>query len=158
MKAWLQPFAGQLSVLEYLRHSAREWSRSPIVRQAAVRALRSAHPRPRTPAARAGALLDWTARELAYVPDVRDQETLQSPAVTLRMGGGDCDDLAPLLAAMLRSTGQRVRLVASGLRGLSHVFPEVELAGRWVAADPTLIPSRLGRRAPHRRFVPTAEV
>lgn len=123
-----------------------------------MRALRSAHPRPRTPAARAAALLDWTSRELIYTPDVKDTETLQSPAATLAIGGGDCDDLAPLLAALMRSTGQRVRLCASGLRGLSHVFPEVQLEGKWIAADPTLVPARLGRRAPHRRFLPTAEV
>lgn len=155
----MQSFGGgQLGVLEYLRSSAREWSTSPQVRAAAVRAIRSTHPRPRTPISRAAALLDWTARDLAYVPDVRNTETLQTPGATLLMGGGDCDDLAPLLAAMLRSIGHRVRLCASGLSGLSHVFPEVHLLGRWWAADPTLRVPQLGKRVPHRRFVPSAEV
>ncbi len=111
-----------------------------------------------TKAARATALLSWTKRHVAYVPDIDGLETLQSPGATLSLAGGDCDDHAALLGAMLRSTGQRVRLCASGIGRLSHVFPEVFLGGKWVPADSTLTPAQLGKRAPHRLFVPTAEV
>lgn len=159
MQAHVRAFGSQREVLEYLRSSTRAWSRSPMIRQLAIRAMRSRTPPPRSDAQRAAALLSWARSRVLYVPDIYQTETLQSPRVTLRMGGGDCDDHAVLLGALLRATGQRVRLTASGFGSLSHVFPEVALDGRWYAADSTLPDAKLGALAPgHDTFLSTAEV
>lgn len=158
MRSYTVQLAGPAETLEFLRDSIRAWSRSPTIRAATIHALGTPATTPRTDPKRAAALLDWMARSVSYVPDPHALETLQSPGATLQLRGGDCDDHAALLGSMMKAAGLRVRLAASGLTKLSHVFPEVLLAGRWTAADSTLAPAQLGRRAPSRVYVPTAEV
>lgn len=151
---------GKIQVLEFMRAATRSSARSELVRSAAAAALREAkRDQLGDPAGQAQALLSWVQREIIYTPDVIDVETLQLPHVTLAQRIGDCDDQSMLLASMMRATGHRVRFGTSGGFGqLSHVFPEVLLGRRWVAADPTLPGARLGDRAPHDTYYASLEV
>ena len=150
-------FPSQLHALDFLRRSARRFAVDPRVRETALTISRS-QAFPRDPTERADALLRWTRANIAFIPDPYGTEVFQSPAATLALGAGDCDDHAALLASMLTSTGIPARLVASGIGGeLSHVFPEARLAGRWTAADSTLPRVSLGLLPPHSKFFATPE-
>jgi len=47
----------------------------------------------------------WVADNINYVSDPRGFDYIQPPSETLRIGGGDCEDFAVLLASMYRSVG-----------------------------------------------------
>lgn len=96
---------------------------------------------------------------MIFIPDPVGAETFQSPEATLRMGGGDCDDHAPLLAGLAVASGIPARLRASGMFGrLSHVYPVLRLGNAWVPADSTLPGATLGMAAPADTIVDSAEV
>lgn len=73
------------------------------------------------------ALQHWVRDHIRYLKDVNDVETIQWPEVTVRLGQGDCDDQAVLLATLLESIGYRARFEALGVRGggYSHVVSAV---------------------------------
>jgi transglutaminase-like putative cysteine protease len=88
----------------------------------------------------AATLTKWVRSNIRYVRDIRDVETVQTPAVTLENRGGDCDDQATLLSALLESIGFQTRFVAiktdpSG--PFVHVFSEAEVNGEWVPLETT---------------------
>jgi transglutaminase-like putative cysteine protease len=61
----------------------------------------------------------------------------------LELKAGDCDDMTILLGAMLMSTGHPVRLALVGFRPdqphvYSHIYPEVNVRGRWTPIDATV--------------------
>lgn len=83
--------------------------------------------------------------------DARGVDTYQTERETIARGVGDCDDAAPLLAAVFNALGLRARLV--GMRSprqarLSpyprHVTVQFFDAGRWLYAEPTLRGAELG--------------
>lgn len=86
------------------------------------------------------AIFTWVQQNIAYVQDVTDVETLQTPEATLTKGYGDCDDQVTLLEALLESVGFHTRSVAVDLgNGFEHVFAQVQLPdqSRWFSLDPT---------------------
>src|SRR5262245_24989949 len=62
-------------------------------------------------------LFQFVQKRIRYIHDVRNVETLQTPAYTLKEGQGDCDDKSMLLAAMLESIGHPTRFVALAIDG-----------------------------------------
>lgn len=56
-----------------------------------------------------------------YVSDVKDGEYFATPAESLELMAGDCDDHALLMAACINAIGGQVRLV----RTEGHVYPEL---------------------------------
>lgn len=76
---------------------------------------------------------------IRYVRDVRNVETLQWPDYTLRVGSGDCDDKAILIASLAESIGFATRFRAVGLNGsqYKHVFAEAKdpTTGKWTALE-----------------------
>lgn len=84
-------------------------------------------------------LFAFVRDKVRYVHDVNEVETVQSPEATLAMGGGDCDDKATLLAALLESVGHPARLVAVAFTGneFEHVFTETRYGPGWMALDTT---------------------
>jgi hypothetical protein len=66
-------------------------------------------------------------------------EVIAAPWVTADWGIGDCDDKSRLIAAVLKSFRIPVRLVFVTYRKstgtVSHVYPEVQLDGEWLAAE-----------------------
>jgi transglutaminase-like putative cysteine protease len=85
-------------------------------------------------------VLQHFARDrVRYVRDVRGVETVQTPVATLRLGSGDCDDKAVLVATLLESIGFDTRFRAVGLNGdgYSHVFAEGfdPLRKKWLSLE-----------------------
>jgi hypothetical protein len=80
--------------------------------------------------------------QIRYVRDVRDVETIQTPRRTLEVQGGDCDDKALVLSALLESIGFRTRFEAIGVRGgdYSHVLTAVQLGRGWIPLE-TILPN-----------------
>lgn len=108
---------------------ARRWSRDAVVLRLA-RQMSSA----------ADAFY-WVSNRVRFVADPVDVELLRSPG-RLLVEGGDCDDKATLLAALLIAQGVRVRFrLVCADRGqpgrLSHVYVLALLDGAWVPLDPT---------------------
>jgi transglutaminase-like putative cysteine protease len=67
-------------------------------------------------------------------------EIIAAPWVTDQWGIGDCDDKSRMIAAVVKSFRIPVRLVfvtfikKAGMR-VSHVYPEVQLDGRWLPVE-----------------------
>lgn len=109
--------------------------------------------------AEAEAVHRYVRDHVRYVRDIRGVETLHPAPWLLSQRAGDCDDKSVLTAALCEAIGHKTRLVAVGFKPWSyqHVYPEVELAGRWVALE-TTEPWALGRvprRKPLLRMVQT---
>lgn len=78
-----------------------------------------------------------------------DEEVLQRPYFTVNgMGkGGDCDDKAIAMASWAYLNGIPYRFIAvrrPDRKSLHHVFTELYIGNRWVAADCTYSINRFG--------------
>jgi len=82
------------------------------------------------------------------------EETLQSPEVTAKLRAGDCDDMAMLLAAGLKSLGYdtafKVIATPESQMEFAHVYAVVQdkKTKKWVPLDPTVDESYPGWEAP----------
>lgn len=94
-------------------------------------------------------LFKWVRRHVRYVRDPVGLETVQDPAVTIRLGSGDCDDSAVLLATLAQTAGLQVRFVVVGpsVNQAVHVYTQLLVGGRWLNAD-TTTPGDLGKPDP----------
>lgn len=63
------------------------------------------------------AIQNWVRDNIAYVPDPRLHEMLQTPPRTLQRGMGDCDDKTILVCTMLEALGFQTELLAVGGSG-----------------------------------------
>lgn len=97
-------------------------------------------------------LLDEVRRRVRYVRDPIDVEALASPRLVLEHGHGDCDELATLLASLAMNVGIPARFVAAtpdaGDAEWRHVWVELQIGDRWLAADPTHDSAPLGWAMP----------
>lgn len=67
-------------------------------------------------------------------------EVIAAPWITDEWGIGDCDDKSRMIAAVVKSFRIPVRLVFVTFAkkpgfNVSHVFPEIELDGKWLPAE-----------------------
>lgn len=87
----------------------------------------------------ARALYNWIQQNINYVFDPAGIETIQSPEITLKIRGGDCDDHTILYSALAQSVNLPVRIVVTGENKdrFKHIYPETQIGGRWVASDTT---------------------
>jgi len=108
-----------------LRRIALSGGRDPRVATVAIGILRDNGVQPRDYHNQARALLKFVQHRIYYANE--PGERLQDPAYTLRVGYGDCDDMALLLAALCESIRLPWRFVISGRRGDRVV--------RWVEGD-----------------------
>ena len=90
----------------------------------------------------------WIQSNIRYLREY--PETYQTPARTLEWRVGDCDDQAPLLAAMVRSARIPARLVVVGWDGDDeprpvprHIYAQAQLPQGWTSAE-TVKPVALG--------------
>lgn len=95
-------------------------------------------------------LFRFVQKRIRYVHDVREVETLQTPAYTLKEGQGDCDDMSMLLASMLESIGHPTRFAALAIGGgpFSHVIAETRIGDKWLSLDPTVSYAYVGWQPP----------
>lgn len=84
-------------------------------------------------------LLAFVRDDIRYVKDIDGVETLHDPVTLLRLGAGDCDDKAILLASLLLSIGHTPRYIAVGFAPdeYSHVWVQDYLDDQWVDLEPT---------------------
>jgi hypothetical protein len=117
-------------------------ARDFYVRQKAIEIFRSHGVRGKDRFGEVNALFEWVRHNIRYTRDILKVELLHSARRMLELRAGDCDDMTILLGAMLVSTGHPVRLVLAGFRAhkphaYSHIYPEVNVRGRWIAIDAT---------------------
>jgi len=114
-----------------LRKIALAAGRDPRIATVAVNVLKANGVQPRDYVGQGRVLLKFVQHRIYYVNE--PGERLQDPAYTLRVGYGDCDDMALLLAALCESLRLPWKFVISGRRGNRVV--------RWVEGD-TYSPAR----------------
>ena len=112
--------------LKTLREIALPAGRDPRIATLAVQLLKANNVKPREHRKAAEALLKFVQTRIFYVNE--PGERLQDPVYTLRVGYGDCDDMAMVLAALCESLRLPWRFVISGRRGNRIV--------RWVEGTP----------------------
>lgn len=131
--------AGTRQTLKIMARLVKDYRTNPTIRNVAADMVQhlpgmSFHGEAKT-------LFDWVQRNVRYLQDVNDVETIQAPDVTLQDRRGDCDDQATLLAALLESIGHPVRFVAIGYTNPSefdHVFVETRIGDTWEGCDTTV--------------------
>ena len=130
-----------------MREFVRAYKKIPTVRDFAAKLI--AHVPQKDFSGEAEAFHNWVRDHIRYMRDIRGVETVQTPAATIRLGYGDCDDKATLLATLLEATGHPTCFVAVGLQPgrYQHVFVETLIGKKWVTLD-TTEPRPAGWRPP----------
>lgn len=128
---------GTRKTLKVMRELSRAGKRDPVVRQCALDLTR--HLMQKDFRGEAKSCSDFVRDEVRYVRDIHGIETIQTPATTLSVRAGDCDDKCVLLASLLQSIGHPVRFIAIGLfpYHFSHVLCETRVGTRWVPCETT---------------------
>jgi transglutaminase-like putative cysteine protease len=138
-----QGTAGTLMTARLIAGLIRGGAKDFCVRQQAIAIFRQAQVRPKDRFGEVAALFHWVRRNVRYTRDIYRVELLHTARRMLELRAGDCDDMTILLGAMLMATGHPVRLVLVGFRpnkpnAYSHIYPEVNVRGRWLALDATM--------------------
>ncbi len=77
------------------------------------------------------ALFDYVSESIKYVPDPDDTEIWQTPNETLRLGTGDCEDYAILMASLIGASGGNSRIYLTD----DHAFAAVYVGNDTVEID-----------------------
>lgn len=152
--------------LAFLRRIVLHAGRDPRIATLAVKIMREAGAEPRQYKSQAAVILKWVQRNIYYVNE--PGERLQDPLYTLRVGYGDCDDMALVLASLYESLRMPWKFVLSGVMPKtgekvryeegsgaptpgamwSHIYLKVGWPpfkpGKWEYAEPTLKSAPLG--------------
>jgi hypothetical protein len=91
--------------------------------------------------AAARALWSWIRQNIRFVKDPTNVELIQDPELTaFQIRAGDCDDHAALMAALAASIGipARLSVIGNDPQNFQHIFAEVQVGGKWIAADTTI--------------------
>lgn len=87
------------------------------------------------------ALFDEVRKRVRYTWDPTDYDAFQTPAKTLALHAGDCDDYVSLLGALCRSIGHKVRsrvVQTKGSDTWNHIYLAVLVDGQWMPCDPSV--------------------
>lgn len=134
---------GTLQTAQIIARLLQDGAKDFVVRQKAIEIFRARGVPAKDRFGEVCALFDWVRRNVRYTRDIFRVELLHTARRMLELRAGDCDDMTILLGAMLLSTGHPVRLILAGFRPdkphvYSHIYPEVNVAGRWLAVDATV--------------------
>jgi transglutaminase-like putative cysteine protease len=134
---------GTLATAKIIARMVQDGAKDFYVRQKAIEVFRVYRVPAKNRMGEVGALFDFVQRNIRYTRDIFRVELLHSARRMLELRAGDCDDMTILLGAMLMSTGHPVRLILAGFRpnkphAYSHIYPEVNVRGRWIAIDATV--------------------
>jgi transglutaminase-like putative cysteine protease len=134
---------GTIASARLIANLIREGARDFYVRQKAIEIFRAAGARPKDRFGEVLSLFNWVRSNIRYTRDIFRVELLHTARRMLELRAGDCDDMTILLGAMLLATGHPVRIALTGFRPnkphvYSHIYPEVNVKGRWIALDPTM--------------------
>jgi len=120
----------------------RQYTGHPLLMEWAADFFRDYKVPERDNAAMARAVQQYAQEHIAFRREL--PERFASPMRTIQWGFGDCDDKSILIATVLRSFRVPVRLafmryekprLDGTVQRISHVYPEVQLDGRWVALE-----------------------
>jgi len=132
---------GIRATLEIMRRLVRDARRTPDIRELAIRLTESAAGtgNGKNYFGEISALHAYVRDSIRYVQDVNEVETVSPPVEILRLGAGDCDDKAILLAALLESIGHPARFVALAFAPdlYEHVIVETKFGQGWIALETT---------------------
>ena len=134
---------GTLRTAKIITRLVQAGAKDFYVRQKAIEVFRAYDVKAKDRMGEVCALFDFVKRNIRYTRDIFRVELLHSARRMLELRAGDCDDMTILLGSMLLSTGHPVRLVLAGFRpdrphAYSHIYPEVNVRGRWMAVDATM--------------------
>ena len=134
---------GTLRTAKIIARLVQDGAKDFYVRQKAIEIFRAYDVKAKNRMGEVCALFDFVKRNIRYTRDIFRVELLHSARRMLELRAGDCDDMTILLGAMLLSTGHPVRLVLAGFgpnrpHAYSHIYPEVNVHGRWIAVDATM--------------------
>lgn len=102
---------GNMDTIKMMRKIAREFSNHPKIRKLALNIIDTYQIPSHEHLREAWAIGDWVQKNVKYVKDIDDIETLHSPLMLIeqieQMGytRGDCDDMSLLIATLLLSIG-----------------------------------------------------
>lgn len=141
--------AGTDQTVKRLSDLVQESLNQGKIRLLALKILDTAHVRNRDSLAAAKAIYRYVHNKVRYVPDPVGLETIQQPEITLGLKAGDCDDHSALVGALAHSLGMpaRFRVIGHDPENFCHIYPELLVNGKWVAAD-TTNPAGFGKRPP----------
>ena len=148
--------------MKFLRSISSYAGQNPEIATLCVQIFRSENIPARAYKKQAEALLRWVQKNIYYVNE--PQERLCEPTYTLKVGYGDCDDMALLLGAMCESIKLEYRYVLAGksngkidrwIEGTpykdgdwSHIYLIIGYPPfqpkKWVFAEPTIASAELG--------------
>ncbi len=105
--------------------------------------------------------LAWMRTWLRYVPDP-PSELVQDPLFTLEVGGGDCDDLSPVFASILRSVGGKVAFATGSTSPIAvdptHILPLIYIDGAWWPIEVSSASLPAGHFPPAFRLMETHQI
>jgi Transglutaminase-like superfamily len=138
--------AGTAQTIAAMRGLIDRGKRDPTIHELAARIIRGAGVAPFDWRGEATAIFAWVRGNIRFTRDVYGDEALHTAPEIVRLGIGDCDDFTVLICSLLETCGHHTRIVTissnpSDPEAFSHVFPEVELEGRWIPVD-------VGRKSP----------
>lgn len=144
---------GTIETVNQMWQLIQDGMRDPEVNRAAMAMITCSNARPFNFSDQRRAIFDWVRRNIRFVRDIAGKETLRTPRETLAVRAGDCDDMTMLLAALLGTSGNDIRIVTIGVypgtpqnpAPFSHVYAEVSDGNQWVAIDPARPGARWGR-------------
>jgi hypothetical protein len=139
---------GTEATIAQMRRLVAEGKKDPVVHELAAKLVNKNRPHDRLADARA--IYTWALRNIRFTPDVRGIETLHSAREILHLGIGDCDDFTILICALAATIGFRCRIVTVSADPrapeiFSHVYPELNVGGRWIALDAARRNAAFGR-------------
>lgn len=142
--------AGTDATVKRLAELIEYAERRPDVRLVALQIINSAKISGRDKQAVGAAIHRFVKNRVRFVNDPIGIETVQQPEITLRLGAGDCDDQAALVAALARAVGIPARFAVIGQTPdtFRHIFTELQINGKWVPAD-TTSPRPFGAAVPN---------
>lgn len=128
-----------------------EGSKDPEINRAAVWMVRQARVPQFDFEGERRAVYRWIRQNVRFIRDIDGKETLRAPRETLLVRAGDCDCQTILCCALLKSIGQRVRIITIATQPqapdlFSHVYAEVrDEKGRWLPVDSARRQPKYGR-------------
>lgn len=120
----------------------QQYKGHPVLMDWAGDLIRACDVQPRDPPGLARAVQRYAQDHIRFFRE--DPERFVSALRTLQWGFGDCDDKSIFIATVLNSFRIPTRLVFiryafrrtdGEIKRVSHVYPEAQLGGRWVALE-----------------------
>lgn len=146
---------GVEQTIRQMRRLIEHGKKDPEIHELAAKTVRRVAPYDGSSAiatAEARAIFDAALRNIRFTRDIYGNETLHAARDIVRLGIADCDDFTVLICSMLLSVGAPCRIItiATDPTGeFCHVYPEVEINGRWVAMDAARKGAAFGKSPEH---------